>query len=68
MKSPADHKVPCQYRNKSVLTYSLHPMNCVLGSCVEHVESDRYRGGCYTSHQVHSDIVLQDLGKDAKPS
>ena len=65
---PADRKVPCQYHSKIALIDCLHLMNHVLGSCEGCVEPGRYREGRYTSHQVHSDIILQSLGKDAKPS
>ena len=43
-------------------------MNCILGSCEGHVEPSWHREGHCTSHQVHSDIVLWGLGKDAKLS
>ena len=68
MKTLADHKVPCQYCSKIAPTNCLYSTNCVFWSCEGCVEPSWHREGCYTSHQVHSDIILQSLGKDAKSS
>ena len=43
-------------------------MNHVLGSCEGRIKSNWHREACDTSHQVHSNIVLQDLCKDDRPS
>ena len=43
-------------------------MNCILRSCKGHVKSNQNREAHDTSHQFHSNIILQDLCKDDRPS
>ena len=67
METSTDCKVPRQYCSKISLTLSLHLTNCILKSYEGCIEPDQNREAHDTSHQVHSDIILQDLCKDDKP-
>ena len=64
METLTDCKVPLKYHSKISPTVSFHPLNHVLGPFKRQVSSNRNREGCCTSHQVHSDIILQNLHKD----
>ena len=68
MKTLTDHKVPPQYCSKISLTSSLHSMSRVLRSCEGHIKPNWNREACGTSHQVYSNIILQGLCKDDRPS